>query len=45
LESPSLYIDNDRLLRRSAQFHQWPPRVFIGAGTQEGEGDAKREMV
>ena len=45
LESPSLYIDNDRLLRRSAQFHQWPPRVYIGAGTQEGEGDTKREMV
>lgn len=45
LESPSLYIDNDRLLRRSAQFHQWPSRVYIGAGTQEGKGDAKREMV
>ena len=45
LESPSLYIDNDRLLRRSANFHQWPQRVYIGAGTQEGKGDAKREMV
>lgn len=45
LESPSLYIDNDRLLRRAAQFHQWPPKIYIGAGTEEGEGDAKREMV
>ena len=45
LESPSLYIDNDHLLRRAAQFHRWPPRVYIGAGTEEGEGDAKREMV
>jgi len=45
LESPSLYIDNDHLLRRAAQFHRWPQRIYIGAGTQEGEGDAKREMV
>ena len=45
LESPSLYIDNDHLLRRAAQFHQWPQKVYIGAGTQEGKGDAKREMV
>jgi predicted alpha/beta superfamily hydrolase len=45
LESPSLYIDNDHLLRRAAQFHQWPSRVYIGAGTQEGKGDAKLEMV
>jgi predicted alpha/beta superfamily hydrolase len=45
LESPSLYIDNDRLLHRSAQYHQWPSRIYIGAGTEEGEGDAKREMV
>ena len=45
LESPSLYIDNDRLLRRSTGFHQWPRRVYIGAGTREGKGHAKREMV
>jgi predicted alpha/beta superfamily hydrolase len=44
LESPSLYVANDRLLRRSAQFHQWPSRVYIGAGTKEGQGDG-REMV
>jgi predicted alpha/beta superfamily hydrolase len=45
LESPSLYIDNNHLLRRSAQFHEWPQRVYVGAGTEEGKGDAKREMV
>jgi hypothetical protein len=45
LESPSLYIDNDHLLRRASQFQQWPLRVYIGAGTQEGKGEAKLEMV
>jgi predicted alpha/beta superfamily hydrolase len=44
LESPSLYVDNDHLLRRSALFHPWPPRIYIGAGTKEGQGDG-REMV
>jgi len=44
LESPSLYIDNDRLLRRAVHFHQWPSKIYIGAGTKEGQGDG-REMV
>jgi enterochelin esterase-like enzyme len=45
LESPSLYIYNDELLHRADQFRDWPERVYIGAGTNEGEGDVKREMV
>jgi predicted alpha/beta superfamily hydrolase len=45
LESPSLYIHDDELLRRAAEFHDWPQRFYVGAGTDEGEGDAKREMV
>jgi len=45
LESPSLYIGNDALLRRSETFRNLPSRVYVGAGTNEGEGDAKREMV
>ena len=45
LESPSLYIANDELLRRSATAVKWPARVYIGAGTNEGEGDSKQEMV
>jgi enterochelin esterase-like enzyme len=45
LESPSLYIANDELLRRSAATAKWPTRVYIGAGTEEGEGDSKQEMV
>jgi predicted alpha/beta superfamily hydrolase len=45
LESPSLYIANDELLRRSFETRTWPSRVYIGAGTNEGEGDSKQEMV
>ena len=45
LESPSLYIANDALLHRAESVSNWPSRVYIGAGTNEGEGDAKREMV
>jgi len=45
IESPSLYIADDVLLRRAEGFKQWPARVYVGAGTNEGEGDAKREMV
>jgi predicted alpha/beta superfamily hydrolase len=45
LESPSLYIGNDALLLRAQTFRQWPRRVYVGAGTNEGAGDAKREMV
>ena len=45
LESPSLYIANDELLRRSLGTWTWPTRVYIGAGTNEGEGDSKQEMV
>ncbi len=45
LESPSLYIADDELLHRAEKFKDWPVRVYVGAGTDEGEGDAKREMV
>jgi predicted alpha/beta superfamily hydrolase len=45
IESPSLYIGGDELLHRAEIFRQWPQRVYVGAGTDEGEGDAKREMV
>ena len=45
IESPSLYIADDILLRRAESFRQWPERVYLGAGTNEGDGDAKREMV
>ena len=45
IESPSLYIADHILLRRAESFRQWPERVYTGAGTNEGRGDASREMV
>ena len=45
LESPSLYIANDELLHRAAHAPRWPAHVYIGAGTNEGEGISKQEMV
>jgi enterochelin esterase-like enzyme len=45
LESPSVYISHDELLRRSKTTWKWPSRVYVGAGTNEGDGDAKQEMV
>jgi enterochelin esterase-like enzyme len=45
VESPSLYIANDELLHRAEKFRDWPGRVYVGAGTEEGTGDAKLEMV
>jgi len=45
LESPSLYIGDHALLHRCETIRNWPPRVYVGAGTDEGVGDAKREMV
>lgn len=45
IESPSLYVDHDALLKLAAAQERWPSRVYVGAGTDEGEGDSKREMV
>jgi predicted alpha/beta superfamily hydrolase len=45
LESPSLYINHDALLKLSDAQKAWPRRVYVGAGTDEGEGDSKQEMV
>jgi predicted alpha/beta superfamily hydrolase len=44
LESPSLYVDHEALLKLSDVQKQWPKRVYVGAGTREGEGDGQ-EMV
>jgi predicted alpha/beta superfamily hydrolase len=45
LESPSLYVADDASLKMAAAQKAWPSRVYVGAGTDEGEGDSKREMV
>jgi predicted alpha/beta superfamily hydrolase len=39
LESPSLFISNRQLLRRSRAFHEWPAKVFMAIGTREAGSD------
>jgi predicted alpha/beta superfamily hydrolase len=46
LESPSLYISNDRLLKECDAVRQWPGRVYAGMGTREtGDPTGDREAV
>jgi predicted alpha/beta superfamily hydrolase len=46
LESPSLFISNRQLLRRSRAFREWPARVFMAIGTREAGSDHRdRETV
>lgn len=46
VESPSLHIGDGRLLAEAKQATLWPGAVYLGVGTQEGEGaDTQQEMV
>ncbi len=46
LESPSLYISNEQLLKDSAVAKQWPARVYVAIGTREtGDAAGDREAV
>jgi len=46
LESPSLYLDEDRLLHDSESVRRWPERVYVGVGTREtGDAADDREAV
>jgi predicted alpha/beta superfamily hydrolase len=45
LESPSLYVHDDELLRRAEAFKKWPARIYVGAGTAEGANEDQQEMV
>lgn len=43
LESPSIYADNDHLLRDAASVRDWPGRVYLGTGTvQEPVEDVQK---
>jgi predicted alpha/beta superfamily hydrolase len=35
VESPSIYVDDARILREAAGVASWPGRVYLGAGTNE----------
>jgi predicted alpha/beta superfamily hydrolase len=35
IESPSIYVDDARILRDAAHLTSWPERIYLGAGTNE----------
>jgi predicted alpha/beta superfamily hydrolase len=35
VESPSIYVDDDHVLREAAAVKQWPARIYLGVGTNE----------
>ena len=51
LESPSLYVSDGQILKASRNVREWPQRVYLGVGTNEGgaadcrAGDWTREAV
>jgi len=36
VESPSIYVDDARILQDAANVVSWPDRIYLGAGTNEG---------
>jgi enterochelin esterase-like enzyme len=43
LESPSIYADDNHLLKDAASVRDWPPRIYIGTGTvQEPVEDVQK---
>ena len=46
IESPSLYVGGELLLRRARAARRWPSRVYLGVGTAEaGRADRNEETV
>jgi predicted alpha/beta superfamily hydrolase len=45
LESPSLYVSQRRILRRSQTLRCWPEKVFLAVGTREGGQEDKDQQV
>jgi len=46
LESPSLYVSQRRILRRSQTLRCWPEKIFLAVGTREGgQEDRNRQVV
>lgn len=43
VESPAMFIDDRKILKKAEQFERWPERVFLAVGTAEsaGAGEAK----
>ncbi|MDU8887067.1 alpha/beta hydrolase-fold protein [Yeosuana sp. MJ-SS3] len=45
LESPSLYVHNQEILKISRGKNKWPQRVYIGIGTEEGDTFQIKKMA
>lgn len=46
IESPSLYVGGEYLLRRAREARRWPLRIYLGVGTAEtGRADRNAETV
>jgi predicted alpha/beta superfamily hydrolase len=46
IESPSLFVANEKILEESRPFRDWPPRTYLGVGTQEtGNADKDKKIV
>jgi predicted alpha/beta superfamily hydrolase len=46
LESPSLYVGGDYVLRRARAAERWPSRIYLGVGTAEtGRAEINEEAV
>jgi predicted alpha/beta superfamily hydrolase len=43
VESPSIYVDDTRLLKENKDFRNWPKRVYVGVGTHEGRSSCSEE--
>jgi predicted alpha/beta superfamily hydrolase len=43
LESPSLYVDDAKVLELSRQLKMWPALVYLGVGTHEGRSSCDEE--
>ena len=40
IESPSIYVDDARILKEAATVTSWPGRVYLGGATNEGNRPA-----
>ena len=43
VESPSIYVDEARLLQENQDFTAWPARIYLGVGTHEGKSSCTEE--
>jgi predicted alpha/beta superfamily hydrolase len=44
VESPSVYVDDYHILKEAADDHDWPARLYFGAGTEETPSDSPLQL-